>query len=98
MLVILCYQIFIFLLLYYYKYDIIYNALKNLKTSKTFKEDGDENGDGLLHTYDGNPKHMIWISFTTIEEYCKENNLDYFPGENPSTGMDMCIVSKRKEP
>lgn len=74
----------------------LYNALKNLKTSKTFKEDGVENESGLLHTYDGNPKHMIWISFTTIEEYCKENNLDYFPGEDPSTGMDMCIVSKKK--
>lgn len=76
----------------------LYYALRDLKTSKIFKEDGIENENGLLQTYDGNPKHMVWVSFSTIQEFCEENNLEYFPGEDPKTGMDMCIVSKRKEP
>ena len=76
----------------------LYNALNSLKTSKIFKEDGIENENGLLQTYDGNPKHMVWLSFSAIQEFCIENNFDYFPGEDPRTGMDMCIVSKKKEP
>lgn len=76
----------------------LFIATKHLKTSMTFKEDGIENENGLLRTYDGNPKHMVWISFSTIQEFCKENNLTYFPGEDFSSGMDMCIVCKKKEP
>lgn len=76
----------------------LHNTLRNLKTSRTFKEDGCQNKDGLLQSYDGNPKHLVWVSFTTIQEYCGENNLDYWGGVDVRTGMDMCIVSKKKEP
>ena len=76
----------------------LHTALRCLKTSWTFKEDGIENKDGLLQTYDGDPQHLVWISFSTIEEYCVENNLYYWGGVDDSTGMDMCIVVKKKEP
>ncbi len=64
----------------------------------TFREDGIENEDGLLQSYDGNPKHLVCISFASIQEYCKEHNLEYQGGVDDSTGMDMCTVSKKKEP
>lgn len=76
----------------------LHTALRCLKTSRAFKEDGTENEDGLLQSYDGNPKHLVCVSFTSIQEYCKENNLDYWGGVDNSTGMDMCIVGKKKEP
>ena len=62
-------------------------ALRGLKTSRTFKEDGIENKDGLLQTYDGIPNHLVCLSFITIQEYCKEHGFEYWGGVDDLTGM-----------
>ncbi len=79
----------------YLEKSALHLALKDLKTSRTFNEAGIENKDGLLQTYDGIPNHLVCVSFITIQEYCKENDLDYLEGVDDLTGMDMCIVSKK---
>lgn len=48
--------------------------------------------EGTPYSYDGNPKHCIFISFAVIYNYCKEHGLEYVPGICPETGLDMCIV------
>ncbi len=70
-----------------------------------FREDGTLNWDldhkkapeyvyGMYHRYEGN---YYFIPFSTIMEYCKENDLVYYGGIS-DTGFDMCEVCKKKEP
>lgn len=52
--------------------------------------------EGTPYSYDGNPKHCIFISFDLIYNYCKKNGLMYVPGTCPETGLDMCIVYEKE--
>lgn len=65
----------------------------NFKGSFTFKEDGE----GRLQSYDGNPKHLVCLSFNSIESYCQKHLIGYSYGEDFETGMDTLTVCK-KEP
>lgn len=85
----------------YLEMAALHNILKDLESCIVFREDGvtDEyyNEHSMCQSYDGNPKHLIDISFSTIRDYCKEHNLKYCGGTTIDTGMDMCMVSKKKK-